>query len=53
MSKRRDGRHKGPSKINRSPEGKMWSAISVALLCMIMKWSERKQGSSPKGDEVL
>ena len=39
--------------INRSPKGKMWSAIPVALLCMIVNSSERKQGSGPKGDEVL
>ena len=38
---------------NRSPKGNMWSAIPVALLCMIVNWSERKQGSGPKGDEVL
>ena len=38
---------------NRSPKGNMWSAIPVALLCMIVKWSERKQGSGPEGDEVL
>ena len=38
---------------NRSPKGNMWSAIPVALLCMIVNWSERKQGSSPEGDEVL
>ena len=31
----------------------MWSAIPVALLCMIVKWSERKQGSGPEGDKVL
>ena len=31
----------------------MWSAIPVALLCMIVNWSERKQGSGPKGDKVL
>ena len=31
----------------------MWSAIPVALLCMNVRWSERKQGSSPKGDEIL
>ena len=41
------------SKINRSPKGNMWSAIPIALLCMIVKWSERKQGSGPEGDEVL
>ena len=40
-------------KDNSSPKGNMWSAIPVALLCMIVKWSERKQGSGPKGDEVL
>ena len=38
---------------NRSPKGNMWSVIPVALLCMIVNWSERKQGSSPKRDEVL
>ena len=38
---------------NRSPKGNMWSAIPVALLCMIVNWSEGKQGSGPKGDEVL
>ena len=31
----------------------MWSAIPVALLCMIVNLSEGKQGSSPEGDEVL
>ena len=31
----------------------MWSAIPVALLCMIVNWSEGKQGSGPEGDEVL
>ena len=40
-------------KTNRSPKGNMWSAIPVALLCMIVNWSERKQGSGPEGDEVL
>ena len=40
-------------KGNRSPKGNMWSAIPVALLCMIVNWSERKQGSGPEGDEVL
>ena len=37
---------------NRSPKGNMWSAIPVALLCMIVKWSEGKQGSGPIGDKV-
>ena len=36
---------------NRLPKGNMWSAIPVALLCMIV--SERKKGSRPKGDKVL
>ena len=43
----------GIEKENRSPKGNMWSVIPVALLCMIVKWSERKQGSGPKGEEVL
>ena len=34
---------------NRSPKGNTWSAIPVALLCMIVNWSERKQGNGPKG----
>ena len=38
---------------NRSPKGNMWSAIPVALLCVIVNWSEGKQGSGPEGDEVL
>ena len=38
---------------DRSPKGNMWSAIPVALLCMVVSRSERKQGSGPKGDEVL
>ena len=38
---------------NKSPKGIMWSAIPVALLCMIVNWSERKQGSGPEGDKVL
>ena len=42
-----------PKKLNRSPKGNIWSAIPVALLCMILNWSKRKQGSGPKGDEVL
>ena len=40
-------------KENRSPKGNMWSAIPVALLCIIMNLSEGKQGSGPEGDEVL
>ena len=38
--------------INRSPKGNTWSAIPVALLCMVVNWNER-QGSGPKVDEVL
>ena len=39
--------------INRSPKGNMWSAIPVALLLVIVNWSEGKRGSGPEGDEVL
>ena len=39
-------------KSNRSPKGNMWSAIPIALLCMVVNWNER-QGSGPKGDKVL
>ena len=38
---------------NQSPKGNMWSAIPVALLCIIMNLREGKQGSGPEGDEVL
>ena len=38
---------------NQSPMGNMWSAIPIALLCMIENLSERKQGSGPEGDKVL
>ena len=38
---------------NRSPKGNMWSAIPVALLCMIVNLCKGKQGSSPEGDKVL
>ena len=31
----------------------MWSAIAVALLCMIVNWSDGKQGSVPEGDKAL
>ena len=40
-------------KENRSPKGNMWSAIPIALLCMIVKWREMKQGSGPERDKVL
>ena len=36
-----------------APKVNMWSAIPVALLCMIVNLSERKQGSGPEGDKVL
>ena len=39
--------------LNKSPKGNMWSAIPVALLCMIVSLCEGKQGSGPEGDEVL
>ena len=39
--------------LNQSPKGNMWSIIPIALLCMIVNLREGKQGSSPKGDEVL
>ena len=36
-----------------TPKGNMWSAVPVALLCLIVNWSERKQGRGPEGDKVL
>ena len=39
-------------RCNRSPKGNMWSAIPVALLCMVVNRNER-QGSGPEVDEVL
>ena len=44
---------RGQNKINRSPKGNMWSAIPIALLCMVVNQNERKQGSGPEGDKVL
>ena len=38
---------------NNNNKGNIRSAIPVALLCMIVNLSERKQGSGPEGDEVL
>ena len=38
---------------NNFPKGSMWSAILVTLLCIAVKWNERKQGSGPPGDKVL
>ena len=40
------------AKINQSPKGNMWSAIPVALLCMLVIVGDGKQGSGPKGDDV-
>ena len=40
-------------RANRSPKGNMWSAIPVALLCMIVNWIKGKQGSGLEGDEVV
>ena len=33
--------------LNQLPKGNMWSAIPIALLCMIVSESEREQGSGP------
>ena len=38
---------------NRSPRGNMWSVIPITLLCMVVNWSEGKQGSGLEGDNVL
>ena len=38
---------------NRSPKGDMWSAIPVALLCILVIVGDGQQGSGPKGDNVL
>ena len=38
---------------NQSPKGNMWSAIPVALLCMLVIEGDGKQGSGPEGDDVL
>ena len=35
-----------------SPKGNMWSAIPVALLCMLVIVSDGLQGSGPKGYDV-
>ena len=43
----------GSNAYNRPAKGNMWSTIPVALLCMIVNWSEGKQGSGPEGDDVL
>ena len=50
---KKEEEEKKKKKKNRSPKGNMWSAIPVVLLCIIVKWSERKQGSGLEGNEVL
>ena len=45
--------HTLENNMNRSPKGNMWSAIPVALLCMIVNWSKGWLGRGPEGDEVL
>ena len=40
-------------KKKKSSKGNMWSAIPVALLCMIVNSGEKKLVSGPKGDKVL
>ena len=34
---------------NQLLKGHMWSAIPIALLCMVVNFSRGKQGSGPKG----
>ena len=34
-------------------DGNMWSAISIAMLCIIVIWGERKQGSALEEDKVM
>ena len=41
------------SKTSRPRSTRMWSAIHIALLCVIVFVSERKRGSGPKGNEAL
>ena len=38
---------------NRSPKGDMWSAIPVALLCILVIVGDGQRGSGLKGDNVL
>ena len=52
MKKKKTRKEKEERKENRSPKGNMWSAIPVALLCMVVNQNER-QGSGPEGDKVL
>ena len=50
MKKKKKKRRKKEN--NRSPKGNTWSAIPVALLCMVVNWNER-QGSGLNEDKVL
>ena len=34
---------------NKSPKGNMWSAIPVALLCMVVNWNGGSSAAAPKG----
>ena len=45
--------YEGFGSLNRSLKENMCSAIPVALLCMVVNWSERKQDSGPEEDKVL
>ena len=40
----------GKGRKNRSPKGNKWSAIPVALICMIVNWGDGKQGGAFKGN---
>ena len=33
--------------MNQSPKGNIWSAIPIALFCIIVNKGERRQGSGP------
>ena len=49
---RKKGEKENTKKLNQSPKGNKCSAIPVALLCMNVNLSKRKQGSGTKKDEV-
>ena len=40
-------------KRNRSAKGKLWSAIPVALLCLLVVKRRERQGSGSEGDKAL
>ena len=44
---------KYPPSPDTLPKGNMWSAIPIALLSMFVTVGDGKQGSGPKGDDVL